>query len=306
MTSAPILDKVLSALIAHDATSLPFASFYKATLNGKADNFKSGLWSSATKIGSYHFTLSDEDTNQHGFIGLIWRGEEASICGIRVGLNARNEITEMEIIQGRDTFPGPNPTDPRTLTSWRSSFSMPPPSIESRQRLADIALSYYEAVTRSDPSLVPMADEGSRVEMGNQINNLDPAKSKYNLTDGFYKPVSDDVKLPNFALWSAKEQFERGLWNADTVDNARAPIVDRKRGLVLAFSVYQPYRKSWICHAKGIGDFVPINYTEGEKRSYISLNMIELFEIKNGLIGDMESTWYMETETEGDVSGWRV
>ena len=63
----------LKALVANDSSSFPISANLKATENAKPLGMRSGLWSKATKIGSYAFTVSNKETCKHGFVGLIWR-----------------------------------------------------------------------------------------------------------------------------------------------------------------------------------------------------------------------------------------
>lgn len=78
------MEAFLKALIANDSSTLPLSKNLKATENAQPSDLKSGLWTKATKIGSYKFTLADPKTGQHGFAGVIWRGENASLVSIRI------------------------------------------------------------------------------------------------------------------------------------------------------------------------------------------------------------------------------
>lgn len=102
--------------------------------------------------------------------------------------------------------------------------------------------------------------------MGTQINN----NPSFDLTTPFYKSRTS-TPLPNFAEWSAKTQFDKGLWNADYVSGIRTPIVDVEKGLVIAFTEYQAYKKSWIGKVQGLGEFVPADFEEGEARDFKAL-----------------------------------
>jgi len=78
----------LKALVANDSSSFQISANLKATEHAKPSDLRSGLWSKATKIGSYASTVSDKETCQHGFVGLIWRGEDASIVSIRIKIDS--------------------------------------------------------------------------------------------------------------------------------------------------------------------------------------------------------------------------
>jgi hypothetical protein len=283
------MEAYLKALIAHDSSSLKLSPNLKATENAEPSDFKSGLWTKATKIGSYAFTLSDQETGQHGFAGVVFRGEnEGSMVSIRIKINSKEEIEESEIIIGIDRFPGKLATDPKTLTTFREDFGILIPKERqlSREKLQSIAASYYEGVTNSTPEIVPLSHQGNRVENGTRITNY--TNDAFSLVDGFYEPEVPTVTLPNFARWSAKEQFNRGLWNSDTVAGVRFPLIDVERGLVMAYALYQPWTKAIVTDVKGVGR---IKRLGGKDRNMISLCMMELFKIKDGEIFDMESVW---------------
>jgi hypothetical protein len=283
------MDNYLKALVAHDSSTLPLSPNLKATENAKPSDLKSGLWSKATKIGSYAFAVSDKETGQHGFAGLIWRGDhDASLVSIRIKINSDGEIEESEIIIGIDRFPGKTATDPKTLTTWRKDFAsiIPEDKRLSRSQLQSIASSYYEGVNNSTPEKVPLSHTGNRVENGTRITNI----SSFSLIDGFYEAEDPKVVLPNFAEWSAKEQFDRGLWNSDTVTGTRFPLIDVERGVVMAYALYQPWTKATVTDVKGVGK---IKRLGGADRQMVSLCMMELFKIKDGEIFDMESVWFI-------------
>jgi hypothetical protein len=111
------------AFVTNDSSSLPISANLKATENAKPSDLRSGLWLKATKVGSYAFTVSDKETCQHGFVGLIWRGEDASMVSIRIKIDSSGEILESEIIIGLDRFPGSPAMDPKTLTTFREDFA---------------------------------------------------------------------------------------------------------------------------------------------------------------------------------------
>lgn len=282
------IEAYLDALVANDSSTLPLSRNLKATENAKPTDLKSGLWTKATKIGSYKFTVSDKETGQHGFAGLIWRGQDASLVSIRIKINSKGEIEESETIIGIDRFPGKTATDPKTLTQWRDDFStvLPKERQQSREELQAIAASYYDGVTNCTPEKVPLSHKGNRVENGTRITNI----SSFSLIDGFYEPEDPNVTLPNFAEWSAKEQFDRGLWNSDTVAGTRFPLIDVETGVVMAYALYQPWTKATITDVQGVGR---IKRLGGKDRIMVSLCMMELFKIKDGEIFDMESVWFV-------------
>lgn len=243
-----------------------------------------GLWKDATAIGGYRIAAADAETAQAGFIGLIWRGEEASICGIRLAFRD-GLIDEVEIIRGPGRFPGAKGVDARTLGAARPCFAATIAAGDrmSRADLIGTAAGYYAAVNRSEPDLARLDPSGARIEAGTQITgNPDFAFEFYEREDG--------GALPNFGLWSAREQFRRGLWNADGVTDERYPLADRATGVVFAFTVYRPWHKRGWTDVDGVGRVTPLK----RETRRVGLNMLEAFKIENGVIMEMESVWTIE------------
>ena len=133
-------------------------------------------------------------------------GEDASIVSIRIKIDSNGDILESEIIIGLDRFPGETATDPKTLTTFREDFAtiIPEHRRQSQMELWDITASYYDGFNNFNPDKVALTDTGNRVENGTQCTNT----SKFSMVDGFYETEPPNLKLPNFAEWSAKEQFD--------------------------------------------------------------------------------------------------
>jgi len=83
------IEAYLEALVNNDSSTLPLSPNLKSTENAKPSDLKSGLWLKASKIGSYAFTVREKEAGQEGFVGLIWRGDNASIVAIRIKINSR-------------------------------------------------------------------------------------------------------------------------------------------------------------------------------------------------------------------------
>lgn len=292
------IEAYLKALVANDSSTLLVAPNLKATEGAKPSDLKSGLWSKATKIGSYAFTVSDKETRQQGFVGLIWRGEDASIVAIRIKINLNEEIEESEIIVGLDRFPGETSTDPKTLTKFREEFTaiIPKDRRMSRQEIRDVAASYYDGFNNFDPAKVHLTDTGNRVENGTQCTNT----SKFLMADGFYETEDPNLKLPNFAEWSAKEQFNRGLYTADTVVVDRYPLIDTETGVAMTYGLYYPWTKATAIDVKGVGKIRPVG---GPDNMGAVLCMMEMFRIKDGQIFDIESVWFAGSPPMS-TTGW--
>lgn len=239
-----------------------------------------GLWRAATKAGSYRIVAADAARQTAGFMGLVWRGEVASMVGVGIALR-NGRISDVEIIVAPERFPGKAGVDARTLEATRSCFaeSLVDADRLSRDAFVRIAAGYYDAVNQSDPDLAALAPDGARIEAGTQITG-NPA-----FHFEFYRGL-DGQDLPNFGEWSAREQFQRGLWNADGVTDERYPIVDTQTGIVFAFTTYRPWHKRFDVDVAGVGRVGPI--VAGRR---VALNMLEAFKIDHDAITEMESVW---------------
>lgn len=247
-----------------------------------------------TRVGGYRIDGRDDSEGQWGYCGQLWFGDEAAVCGARVKL-ANGMIAEAELIRSPGRFPGSSGVDARGLTQARAAFAtdVPPERRLSRQRLIDIASGYYAAVNEARPELAALEAAGARIEAGTRITG-NPA-----FRFDFYKGL-DGQDLPNFGEWTAQQQFERGLWNADLVPDVRLPVVDPRTGVVFAFMTYCPWGKRGWVDVDGVGRVGPL----GDPDRRVALNAMEVFKIDHGQIAEMESVWTIEP---GDFrSGWRA
>jgi hypothetical protein len=279
------LDGFLDALARRRPHDAALAPEVRMTEDNHPIPSGAGLWGAATRIDEYRIVAADTDTGQVGFVGLIWRGDEASICGIRLRTRSDGLIDEVEIIRGPGRFPGASGVDARSLGPVRPVFAgeIAPAQRMDRAALAAAAAGYYAAVNQSQPDLAPLDPAGVRIEVGTQITS-NPA-----FHFEFYAAADGGAALPNFGEWSAREQFQRGLWNADGVTDERYPLVDRTTGLVFAFTAYRPWHKRFETEVEGVGVVGP---RIGGRR--VALNMLEAFKIEAGTIREMESVWTIE------------
>jgi hypothetical protein len=281
----------LDLLNAGKGLQLPIAADARITQNGRAVRWPDAELARSTKIGDYRIVAVDETTDQFGFIGQVWRGDEVSVCGMRIGLTD-GQGSEIETIAGPSRFPSTGGVEARDLTHARLPFATGVPEADRRAR-ADLAFKaslYYAAVVRERPEIVPFDPAGARVEAGTQIT-ANPA-----FRFDFYRSA-DGRDLPNFGEWTAQEQFLRGLWNADGVADERYPVVDRELGVVLACTAYRPWHKRFETEVRGVGRVVPL---VANRR--VTLCMMEMFKIERDVIGDMESVWSIEDA--GFTSPW--
>jgi hypothetical protein len=255
------------------------------TVNGRAVAEPGEPLPGLTRLGDYRIVARDPEEGSACLAAQFWFDDEAAICALR--LKAKGDhLAECEIIRGPPRFPGETGVDARTLTVPRACFAQEVPAERrlSRQALIATARGYYEAVNREDPSLARLDPCGGRVEQGTLITGNPDFRFE------FYEGL-DGQALPNFGLWTAAEQFQRGLWNADEVPQVRFASVEPRTGVVCAFMTYRPWAKRAWADVEGTGRVGPIG--RGDRR--VGLNAMEVFKIDHRSILAMESVWSMES-----------
>jgi len=237
-----------------------------------------------TDIGDYRIVVRDETRSTVCFAGQLWFGDEAAICAVRLKI-ADDAIAECEIIRGPARFPGVTGVDPATLGAARPAFleSVPAETRLSREAIADIACGYYDAVNQARPELAALHPAGDRIEQGTCITRNPDFRFE------FYVGL-DGQDLPNFGLWSARDQFMRRMWDADRVFDVRFPCVDPRLGLACGFMTYRPWGKRGEVEIEGVGRVGPL----GDPARRVSLNAMEVFKVDEGAILAMETVWSIE------------
>lgn len=279
---AVLFNQLLRETLAYNAGSISAGD--RVTRNGRPVETGEVPLPGLTAIGDYRIFVRDEETGNACFAGQLWFGDEAAICAIRVKA-AAGTIRECEIIRGPPRFPGVTGVDAATLGAVRPAMlaEVPPDRRISRNSIAGLSRGYYDAVNRAQPELAPLHPDGDRIEQGTRITN-NPA-----FWFEFYAGL-DGQALPNFGLWSAREQFARGMWNADRVLDIRFPCIEPRKGLACGFMTYRPWGKRAEVAIKGAGRVGPI----GDPGRRVSLNAMEVFKVDQGQILEMETVWSIE------------
>jgi len=285
MIDRGMIDAFASELIARlgegRGLDLPIAPDARITADGYPAAIEDSLIGRATGLGDVRILATDADSNQIGLFALVERGEQASVCGLRLRV-ADGRAVEVETVAGPPRFPSTGGVDAREAEPPRAAFARPPATPGDREAMRHAASLYYAAVVREEPGIAPLDPAGARTEVGTRITD-NPA-----FAFDFYAAI-DGGELPNFGEWSARDQFLRGLWNADGVTDERYPVVDRARGIVLACTSYRPWHKRFETDVAGVGRVGP--RVTGRR---VALNMMEMFRIEAGTILEMESVWTIE------------
>ena len=237
--------RILSAMAARDASTLPLAPNARYTENGQAMGFDNGLWQTASKVGAYRHVFADPASGQLGLFSTMDENGRGLTMGVRIRLELAGSlnrspsqsaidfahITEVELVTYR-TGSGPTWNDagyahleemkaPKAL--WTDA--VPPAQRKSRQELATIANHYFEAIEDNDgKGYYPFTDDCDRLENGTYTTNR----------PGLIRMGDIDI-----GGMGCKEQFSTGLYGVVTeVHSRRFEVIDEERQAVMAFGVF--------------------------------------------------------------------
>jgi hypothetical protein len=274
-----LMDRYLTALVARDASRVPAAPTVKFTENSQVLKLGDGAWKTATGLGTFRIEFADPRGGQVGFIGVLQEGGKSTMLAVRLKVVGRR-ITEVETILARVSLGGDADLAPSRLTTARRAWATIVPESERspRDEMIKVANSYYEGIGVPKGDITKFADDCHRIENGVALVN------NPNYDFGYVSPSGK--KLPNFAAMGCREQFNTHLWETDFVDHRRFSVIDEERGLVWVFSSYHGHARKKCADVVGYG---PV--CAGPAAGSSTLDLVELFKIRNGLIHEMESVW---------------
>lgn len=266
--------KVLTALAAHDAASLPLAKHARYTENGQEMGFDNGLWQTASKVGAYRHVFADPASGQFGTFATMDENGHGLVLGVRVRLEL-GLISEVELVTYR-TGAGPAWNDAGYANLERMKAPKPVWNATSgkrlsRQELAKTANYYFAGIENNDgKGYYPFTDDCDRLENGTATAN----------NPGIVKMGPVDI-----GGMGCKAQFSTGLYGVVTeVHDRRYAVIDEERQAVFALAVFDH------CGCKKsltMPDGTRVDVGFFNKPS--SILLAEAFKIDGGLIRQVEA-----------------
>jgi hypothetical protein len=266
--------KVLTALAAHNAASLPLAKTARYTENGQEMSFQNGLWQTASKVGAYRHVFADPASGQFGTFATMDENGHGLVLGVRVRLEL-GLISEVELVTYR-TGAGPAWNDagygnlekmrtPKPLWMQTAGKRL------SRQELAQAANYYFAGIENNDgKGYYPFTADCDRLENGTATSN----------NPGIVRMGPVDI-----GGMGCKAQFSTGLYGVVTeVHDRRFPVIDEERQAVFALAVFDH------CGCKKsltMPDGTKVDTGFFSKPS--SILLAEAFKIDGGLIRQVEA-----------------
>lgn len=213
-----IADRYLAAMVAHDASKAPFADNLIFTENTIKLPPTEGLWFTASGLGDFRFYITDLQTGQVAWTGIVEEHEKPVLMSVRLKV-VNGKITEAESIVDR------NVTPERNLANLKAA---PPGFTEilaqsdrtSRSEMLRMPDIYFKALDTLDASAIPWDDDSFRIENGMVTCGSIPGAA----------PPSAGMP-PVHACRSPGGKVPPMLKTIYNVYPRRTPVVDVERGL---------------------------------------------------------------------------
>ncbi len=168
-----LLDRYLTAVVAHDPAKAPLALGFRQTENAVAIPQGDGLWQSATGLGPLQRRYFDTVTGTAAYFGTLQLpGNETAVVSLRLHQTG-GIIDEAEWHVARASDPGITGEPGKTLFDVPTLLANPPaqrmvPTSErlSRDALMAIANSYFDGITSENAKLIVAHPGCLRLENG--------------------------------------------------------------------------------------------------------------------------------------------
>jgi hypothetical protein len=264
-----VLDRYLAALASRNPARVEWAKGVRTSENNvMMPVVDEGLWGTITGIGDYKLRFADTKTGEVGYFGTVHEVGEESAYSVRLKVDLKGHVSEVETIVVRQSDSGIKFENPRYWDKPILNSNVEHPV--SRAEMIKLSDGYFSTLQKNDGTLhTKFHPDANRVENGVQTTH-NPEFAKI---------------VPVSAL-GCEEQFRMGNYRYDDrLRSRRFPLVDEERGLVLAFG--------FIDHAGRLGEY---QLTDGRTvkspvRRPHSFYLAELFKIDAGMIMQIEANF---------------
>ena len=281
------MDNYLSALSKRNASAVPLASNVKIVENGEVIDTSKGLWQTATGgPTSFKIYTADPDRGEVGFLGVIEENNKPTIAAVRLKIadgRVDGKISEIDHL----VIHGDRPLDPN-MSALRPAFIERLPKLQriNRDKMVEIANSYYESIIQNNGNLTPFADECQRRE------------------NGIISANNPNADLSNpmgvFGRMKCGEQLSTGFMSyISDINDRRIFAVDEELGLVMAFSVFRHTGQPEVLKITGVPGITESKNSFGA----FDLPAAHVYKIRGGKMYEIEAIGYMSDS--GFKNGWQ-
>ena len=271
-----LVDRYLDAMVAHDPERLPLAQGVRFTEDGQELRLGDGLWATASAPGHYKLYVADPEDGQVGFYGTVFENGVPVLLALRLKVDY-GLVSEIETIVARPPalgsagFPSAGVAMERKGRP-RPQFleTIPVGERMSRADLLRIANSYFTGLAGdTGRNTAPFWPSCNRLENGTQTTN---------------NPGLRGSSPFNVIALGCEAQQKSGFYLfVTTIRNRRFPVVDRERGLTLAFAFFEHRGVLKTIHLTN-GMTIP-----SPVKAPLTLEISELFQIHGGKIDQIEA-----------------
>ena len=292
-----VVDKIATAMVAHDPSSLPLAKHVRYTEGGAELPVGDGFWATATGLGSYKHYFADPAVGQVVVMRTMREGPErkpgTADNAVLMSLRARVELGKIQEIEATFYKKGSGPSwNDAGIDNLDKMGGPPAPWLEtvpaekrmSRMALINAGNYYFEGLQRnSGHGYYPFTPTCNRLENGvSTTNNTEIQKGQD------FQPFS----------FGCKEQFSTGYYGVVTqIVQRRFLVADPERGLVLAYAIFKHAGTVPVVHLSNGTDY---NMSFFSRPS--SIQIVEAFRIVDGKIDLVEAVG--GSAAYGMNSGW--
>ncbi len=299
-----LMQDYLAALVKHDPKAVPFSDEVKFTENTANIPVGDGLWVTASG-GPTEFQIyaADPVAQQVACLVVMKENNKDVLLGARLRLQ-RGKIAEAEHHVVREDLEGAMPNLQKPRPGLVEDLA--PGDRTPRDRMIDIGLSYYDALTGEDGTLAPFAKECERRENGATSVGGPKAEPKPDPDKPQFPPkgsVDPGMLALGRAIAAAPKtcegQISAGVWAyIAQIKNRRLLVVDEQKGLAVGFSNFYHDAKLKVMKLKGVSGLDSVPAYQG----LFNMPAMHFFKIKKGKIYDIEATGLVLPY--GTKTGW--
>ncbi len=287
-----LADHYLAALIAHEPAQLATTRDVRFTENTIELPLGQGLWTTASRLKPYKHVIPDPDSGQVGLYAAIEENGVGALLAARLKLRA-GKVSELETVVVRAGDMGSFLKTEATEVAPGFREVVPEAKRASREDLVAAASLYFDGLEQASGDIVPFGDHCRRFENGTQTAG-EPAPGA---------APRPPMKLPDGRTWSmptgCRDSFNTKMFSyISRIDHRRFEVVDRSRGVVMSFVMFQHEGNVKEADVPGVGN-VPMFASALRPFSVV---IAETFEIKDGRIREIEAD--MTKLPYGAGTGW--
>ena len=299
-----VMKNYLSALVAHDPSAVSFDREVKFTENTANIPVGYGLWVTASG-GPEEFQVYAADPLAQQVVALVMMKENS-------GKTSSSGCASHCAGEGFGGRASRGPEGPAPLHAEPAAAApglvedLAPDERTPRERMLDIGLAYYDALTGGDGALAPFARECERRENGGtSVGGKREAAKPAADAPQFPPPGAVDPEMMKLARALAvapntcEEQISTGVWAyISEIRNRRLLVIDEQKGLAVGFS--NLYHDSLLktIKLKGVPGVESVPAYQGT----FNMPAIHIFKIRKGKIYDIEATGLILPY--GTKTGW--